>query len=156
VMRGNAASSSGRADGLNIVQLAGDSTQLRVTPWRSVHSPGSVYHSGARRPDPSRASARRFRAPPYKAIAVGPDIYNRGSRPVRHGIRPCNDATLPQPAVTGTYRAEGALPPTPPIRGLYPYRVRAWSTVYQHDGLIVGQYVALAGPEPARVQVGRI
>ena len=58
--------------------------------------------------------------------------------------------------MTGTYRAEGALPPTPPIRGLYPYRVRAWSTVYQHDGLIVGQYVALAGPELARVQVGRI
>ena len=39
------------------------------------------------------------------------------------------------PAVTDTYLSERGWPPTPPIRGLYPYRVRAWGAVYQYDGL---------------------
>jgi hypothetical protein len=52
--------------------------------------------------------------------------------------------------VTGIYHAERGWPPTPPINGLYPYRVRAWGAVYQYDGLI-GQYVALAQPDAARV-----
>ena len=54
------------------------------------------------------------------------------------------------PAVTDTYLAEPGWPPTPPVRGLFPYRVRAWGGVYQYDG-VVGQYIALAQSDARRV-----
>jgi hypothetical protein len=54
------------------------------------------------------------------------------------------------PAVTNTYLAESGWPPTPPVRGLFPYRVRAWGGIYQYDG-VIGQYVALAQSDARRV-----
>lgn len=53
------------------------------------------------------------------------------------------------PAVTDTYLAEPGWPPTPPVRGVFAYRVRAWGGVYQYDGL-VGQYIALAQSDARR------
>ena len=53
-------------------------------------------------------------------------------------------------AVTDTYLAEPGRPPTPPARGLFAYRLRAWGGIYQYDGL-VGQYIALAQSDARRV-----
>ena len=53
------------------------------------------------------------------------------------------------PAVTDTYLAD-AVPPTPPVHGIFPYRVRAWDGVYNYDGLI-GEYVRLAPTDAALV-----
>ena len=54
------------------------------------------------------------------------------------------------PAVTDTYIAEPGFPPTPPVAGAFPYRVRAWGAVYEYDGMI-GQYVALAQSDARRI-----
>jgi len=47
------------------------------------------------------------------------------------------------PYVTDTDRIDPGWPPTPPVRGLFPYQARAWGATYQYDGL-VGQYIRLS------------
>ena len=117
---------------------------------RSANVP-APYHSGARRHRRSLATVRHYRSGPDKAIAVAPDTYNpRLPSPFDTAYDRAMTLHFRSLAVTGTYRAERGWPPTPPIHGLYPYRVRAWGTVYQYDGMI-GQYVALALPDAARV-----
>jgi hypothetical protein len=146
-----AAASVGHAEGMGVIQLAGDSTLPRATRVPVCKCPGPIYHSGARRHRRSLATVRRYRAGPYKAIAVAPDTYNpRLPSPFDTAYDRAMTLHFRSLAVTGTYRAERGWPPTPPIHGLYPYRVRAWGTVYQYDGMI-GQYVALALPDAARV-----
>lgn len=98
--------------------------------------------------------ARRFRAwPPETGFepVEPPDTYN-----------PLLPSTLDtaydramtlhfrSPAVSGSYLAEPGWPATPPVRGLFAYRLRAWGGIYQYDGLI-GQYVALAQSDASRV-----
>jgi hypothetical protein len=145
-----AAASVGHAEGMGVIQLAGDST-LRPTRAPVCKCLGPDYHSGARRHHRSRATVRRYRAAPYKAIAVAPDHYNPWlPGPFDTAYDRATTLHFRSLTVTGIYHAERGWPPTPPINGLYPYRVRAWGAVYQYDGLI-GQYVALAQPDAARV-----
>src|ERR1051325_1294501 len=144
-----AAASVGHAE--NVGVIPGKSTLARATRAPECKCPGPVYHSGARR-HRLRATIRRYRAPPpYKAVAVALDTYNPWlPSPLDTAYDRALTLHFRSPAVTDTYRAERGWPPTPPIHGVYPYRVRAWDTVYQYDGLI-GQYVALAQPDAARV-----
>jgi hypothetical protein len=53
-------------------------------------------------------------------------------------------------AVTGIQIAEPGYPPTPPVRGIYPYRYPAGPAVFQYDG-ITGQYIALSQYDARRV-----
>ena len=110
------------------------------------------YRSGFRHHHYRRFYARRFPGwLPATAMPPAPDYYN-----------PLLPSTLDtaydramtlhfrSPAVTDTYLAEPGWPPTPPVRGVFPYRVRAWGAVYDYDGLI-GQYVALARYDARRI-----
>ena len=54
------------------------------------------------------------------------------------------------PEVSDIDRDEPGYSPTPPVHGLWPYRVRRWGGVYDYDAM-VGQYVRLAAPDAARV-----
>jgi len=144
-----AAATASHADGLRST----DSTDSGATPQFRVAScncPGPVYRRHGR----PEAEIRQFRQwPPVSevAVAVPPDPYN----PYLPGtLDTAYDRAMTlhfrSPAVTDTYRRDRGEAPTPPIRGLFPYRVRAWGAVYQYDGLI-GQYVVLAQSDAARV-----
>ncbi len=53
------------------------------------------------------------------------------------------------PPVSGLYQPEMGWPPTPPVRGIQPYRVQAGGPLLQYDGMI-GEYVRLAHDDPAQ------
>jgi hypothetical protein len=54
------------------------------------------------------------------------------------------------PAVSGVYIADPGFPPTPPVNGVYPYRVQSGPVVYEFDGMANG-YVALSQYDSRRV-----
>jgi hypothetical protein len=144
-----AAATASHADGLRSTDSIASTTvsHARIATCDCL-SP--VYH---RRYHP-QAQLRQFRQwPPVAEVAVAapPDPYN----PYLPGtLDTAYDRAMTlhfrSPAVTDTYLSERGWPPTPPVRGLFPYRVRAWGAVYQYDGLI-GQYVALAQSDAGRV-----
>ena len=59
------------------------------------------------------------------------------------------------PALTGTYHAEGRFRPSPSIDGVYRYRVRAWGTVYQHEGSRPGANLGGKGSGRALIPDGQ-
>ena len=54
------------------------------------------------------------------------------------------------PVVSGFYIPDPGFAPTPPVRGVIPYRMPAGATVMQYDGA-TGEYIALAQPDAQRV-----
>ena len=54
------------------------------------------------------------------------------------------------PMVTGIALAEPGYPPTPPVRGIYPYRYAAGPAAFQYDG-ITGEYIALSQYDARRI-----
>jgi hypothetical protein len=112
------------------------------------------YRWGLRQHHYRRSYARQFQGSgpaPELEPAEPPDSYNP-LLPSTYDTAYDRAMTLHfrSPAVTDTYLVEPGWPPTPPVRGVFPYRVRAWGGVYQYDGL-VGQYIALAQSDARRV-----
>jgi hypothetical protein len=149
-----AAASTSHAEGLRSTDSGGSGAtpQARVA---ACNCPSPVYRSSVRR---HYAVGQSREWPSYSEVAVAepPDPYN----PYLPGtLDTAYDRAMTlhfrSPAVTDTYRRERGEAPTPPIRGLYPYRVRAWGAVYQYDGLI-GQYVALAQSDAGRVSAAAV
>jgi hypothetical protein len=92
---------------------------------------------------------RRHRPAPVLAVAPPPynpllpittdSAYDRGM--VLHDR---------SPAVRGTFVGDPGYPPTPPINGVYPYRVQSGPAVYEYDSMANG-YVALSQWDSRRV-----
>lgn len=53
------------------------------------------------------------------------------------------------PPVNGIYYPDPGYAATPPVAGVMPYKIRAYGTVYQYDGM-AGGYVALAQADAVR------
>ena len=93
---------------------------------------------------------RRRLAPPPVAV-LDASLYNPG---LPGTLDPAYDRAMVlhyrSPEVSDIDRAEPGYSPTPPVHGLWPYRVRSWGGVYDYDAM-VGQYVRLAAPDAAQV-----
>src|SRR5437763_6575287 len=142
-----AAAATSHADGSSTVATGGLVVQ---TPLTACDGPGPGYRSGLRRRHSHRFHAHYVRRLPRIAVVEPPDLFNSllpGTLDTAYDR--AMTIHFRSPPVTDTYRAEAGWPPTPPVVGLFPYRVRAWGAVYDYDG-IVGQYVALAQPDARR------
>ncbi len=97
-----------------------------------------------------RAQSRRWWSAMEIAPPETPDYYNP-LLPSPYDTAYDRAMTLHfrSPAVSGSYFVELGWPPTPPVLGIVPYRVRDERAVYQYDGLI-GAYVALARSDASR------
>jgi hypothetical protein len=139
-----AAATTSHADGLRSTDSsgAGSARQARLV---ACNCPVPVHRSTVRR------QVFRYQEQVIVPPVAPAETYNPWL-PATHDTAYDRAMTLHfrSPAVTDTYRAERGEAPTPPIYGVLPYRARAYGGVYQYDGLI-GQYVALAQPDAARV-----
>lgn len=94
---------------------------------------------------------RRRLPPPRVAVFDASAYYNPG---LPGTLDPAYDRAMVlhyrSPEVSDIDRDEPGYSPTPPVHGLWPYRVRSWGGVYDYDAM-VGQYVRLAPPDAARV-----
>jgi hypothetical protein len=93
---------------------------------------------------------QRWLPPPPVAVFEA-SLYNPG---LPGTLDPAYDRAMVlhyrSPEVSDIDRAEPGYSPTPPVHGLWPYRVRSWGGVYEYDGM-AGQYVRLVPPDAARV-----
>jgi len=125
-----AAATTSHADGLRSTDSAGGGAAPRAR-IAICNCPAPVHRSSGRR------YVREY--PEWAAVpnVAPPDPYNP-YLPGTYDTAYDRAMTLHfrSPAVTDTYVSERGWPPTPPINGLFPYRVRAWGGVYQYDGLI--------------------
>lgn len=98
----------------------------------------------------------RRRLAPAPVAVVEASLYNPG---LPGTLDPAYDRAMVlhyrSPEVSDIDRAEPGYSPTPPVHGLWPYRVHAWAGVYDYDAM-VGQYVRLAAPDAARVAAAAV
>jgi hypothetical protein len=132
---------------------AADASLPRAAP-AACDEPGPRYRGTLHRTHRVRVHAgyarRRLPGPPVAAFDA--DAYYNPLLPGTFDTAYDRAMVLHfrSPPVTDTYLAEPGFSPTPPVHGLFPYRMQAWGTVYDYDALI-GQYVRLAPPDAARV-----
>ena len=129
--------------------LAGSSAELKL-PIAACNCPRPVYRP-YRRWHPRRSFAARQHRSWYAVdefVPAAPANYYNPSLPSTLDTAYDRALTLHfrSPAVTDTNLAEPGWPPTPPVRGLFPYQARAWGATYRYDGL-VGQYIRLSQPD---------
>jgi hypothetical protein len=146
-----AAVTPGYADGLRTSDSSGSggTLQARVA---ACNCPDTAYRPSVRRHYRPRSYVRQYQEQEWVSAPVAPPEQYNPYLPSTFDTAYDRAMTLHfrSAAVTDTYLSERGWPPTPPIQGVFPYRVRAWGAVYQYDGLI-GQYVALARPDAAQV-----
>ena len=152
VLLGCAFAAPGRADTATTAPAVSKAQQASVA---ACDEPGPGFRRHRRVTRHGRYARRRLAAPPLVA-ELEASTYNPG---LPGTLDPAYDRAMVlhyrSAEVTDIDLAEPGFAPTPPVRGLWPYRVRAWEGVYDYDAM-VGQYVRLAAPDAARVAAAAV
>ena len=144
-----------RADSATTASAVSKAQQAIVA---ACDEPGPGFHARPYRHKRVRYHARYVRRwlPPPPVEVFETSAYNPG---LPGTLDPAYDRAMVlhyrSPEVSDIDRAEPGFSPTPPVHGLWPYRVRAWEGVYEYDAM-VGQYVRLAAPDAARVAAAAV
>lgn len=153
VLLGCATATPGRAETATVAPAVGKPQPAIVA---ACDEPGPGFRRHRRVTRHARYVRRRLPPPPLVAEFDAGAYYNPG---LPGTLDPAYDRAMVlhyrSPEVTDFDRDEPGFPPTPPVRGLWPYRVQSWGGVYDYDGM-VGQYVRLAAPDAARVAAAAV
>ena len=151
VLLGCATAAPSRADSATMAPAVGKA-QPAIVAACDEPGPGFRRH---RRVIRHVRYVRRWLPPPV-AVFDASAYYNPG---LPGTLDPAYDRAMVlhyrTPEVSDIDLAEPGYSPTPPVHGLWPYRVRSWGGVYDYDAM-VGQYVRLAAPDAARVAAAAV